>query len=302
MADPKPPYHAGELDVQRRAGVEEDARHLVGMVQARLSARAVPFLAGQSMAVATSLDPRGRPWASLLTGAPGFVQPIDDTLLLLATPPPSHDPLAANLAARRELGLLVIDLATRRRMRFNGQGVVDPVRGILLTLEQAYGNCPKYIQSRKVEVAARDAGPPEQSHSKLLTRRQQALIGAADTFFIASVHPDSGPDASHRGGRPGFVRVLDDKTLVFPDYAGNNMFNTLGNLVVEPRTGLLFLDFESGDVLQLAGSAALDWRKASIAKHRGAEHVVVTVTVDEVLETRGVGVRGRLLEYSPVNP
>ncbi len=303
QAEPKPPYHPGELEVQRRAGVAEDAQHLIGMVQPRLSARAAAFLAHQSVAVATSLDAPGRPWASLLNGPSGFIQPVDETLLLLSGPPRAYDPLATNLATRPELGLLVIDLATRRRLRFNGRGRIDPARGILLSIEEAYGNCPKYIQSRQIE---RESSPvtatPKQRRSKTLSPRQRAWIGAADTFFISSVHPDAGPDASHRGGRPGFVRVLDGKTLAFPDYQGNNMFNTLGNLAVEPRAGLLFLDFEGGDTLQLTGRATLDWSPAAVAQHRGADHVVVTLAIDELLETRGTGLRGRLLEYSPVNP
>lgn len=98
------------------------------------------------------------------------------------------------------------------------------------------------------------------------------------------------------------MHVLDNKTLAFPDYQGNNMFNTLGNLAVEPRAGLLFLDFESADTLQLTGRATLDWSQAAVAQHRGADHVVVKVAIDEVLETQGTGLRGRLVEYSPVNP
>ena len=299
---PKAPYHPGELEVQRRAGLAEDAQNLVGMVQDRLSARAAAMLAQQTMAVATSLDAAGRPWASLLTGPAGFIQPLDASLLLLAGTPPAHDPLATNLAVRHELGLLVIDLAHRRRLRFNGRGVLD-ARGILLTIEQAYGNCPKYIQSRRIDSKPyASAATPEQHRSHALTEPQTALIAAADTFFIGSVHPHAGPDASHRGGRPGFVRVLDDRTIEFPDYAGNTMFNTLGNLVVEPRLGLLFLDFDTGDTLQITGAASLDWDPAAVARHRGAEHLVVRVGVDEVLETRGAGITGRLLAYSPVNP
>jgi uncharacterized protein len=302
-AEPRPPYHPGELEVQRRAGVAEDAQHLIGMVHGRLSARAASLLAQQSLAIATSLDGAGRPWTSLLTGRPGFIQPMDESRLLLAGSPPGYDPLAANLATRPELGLLVIDLESRRRLRFNGRGSIDPVRGIVLSIDEAYGNCPKYIQSRKVRFEGHPTGGrPRQLRSHALSPRQQALIGAADTFFISSVHPDAGPDASHRGGRPGFVRVLEEKTLVFPDYQGNNMFNTLGNLTAEPRAGLLFLDFDNGDTLQITGSATLDWTLATVAQHRGADHVVVKVAIDELLETRGVGLRGRLLEYSPVNP
>jgi predicted pyridoxine 5'-phosphate oxidase superfamily flavin-nucleotide-binding protein len=144
------------------------------------------------------------------------------------------------------------------------------------------------------------AGEPEST--TVLSRGQQAMIAAADTFFIASFHPEGGADASHRGGAPGFVRVLDESTLAFGDYPGNNMFNTLGNLTAQPRAGLLFLDFAEGAVLQLTGRARLDREPGTIADFRGARGVVVVFEVEEAMTTREAGVRGVLLEPSPVNP
>lgn len=99
----------------------------------------------------------------------------------------------------------------------------------------------------------------------MLTERQQDWITAADTFFIGSAHVQAGTDASHRGGNPGFVQVHDSRTLRWPDYAGNNLFNTLGNLNVEARAGLLFLDFEHGHTLQLTGSATVSWERKDTA-------------------------------------
>ncbi|HSB60729.1 MAG TPA: pyridoxamine 5'-phosphate oxidase family protein [Vicinamibacteria bacterium] len=297
------PYHPGEVEVQRRAGVREDADRVGRIVGAVLSATAGRALADLPLAVAASLDEGGRVWASLLAGPSGFLRRVDDKLLLVECLPSPADPLARNLGARAELGLLAIDLATRRRLRLNGRALLDPERGIFLAVEQAYGNCPKYIQARRLDPPeASLAAPVPPERSPVLTRRQQALVAGADTFFIASFHPEGGADASHRGGAPGFVRILDDRTLAFPDYPGNNMFNTLGNLAVQPRAGLLFLDFASGDTLQLTGRARLDRDPAAVAAFRGARHLVVNFAVDEALETRGAGVRGRLLEYSPANP
>jgi predicted pyridoxine 5'-phosphate oxidase superfamily flavin-nucleotide-binding protein len=223
---------------------------------------------------------------------------------LIESQPAPLDPLRRNLATRPELGLLAIDLEKRRRLRINGRAFHDPARGIFVAVEQVYGNCPKYIQARRVEPVAGEVSPqptPPDS-SSVLHAEQQALIASADTFFIASFHGPGGADASHRGGAPGFVRVLDEHTLAFGDYPGNNMFNTLGNLVVQPRAGLLFLDFTSGDVLQISGEAHLDRAPASLASFRGARGVVVVFEVERALVTRGAGVRGRLLEPSPVNP
>jgi hypothetical protein len=295
------PYHAGEVEVQRRAGVREEAERVGRIVSPTLTGAAARLMTGHRLAVAASLDEDARVWASLLTGPPGFLRPVDERLMLIAIHPRPSDPLARNLAARAELGLLAIDLETRRRLRFNGRAFLDPERGIFLAVDQVYGNCQKYIQARRLDLdgAALDSAPPERSPA--LNGRQRALVAAADTLFIASFHPEGGPDASHRGGAPGFVNLLDERTLAFADYPGNNMFNTLGNLAAQPRAGLLFLDFETGATLQLTGRARLDRNPGTVAAFRGAQDVVVVFEVEEAIETRGAGVRGRLVEYSPAN-
>jgi predicted pyridoxine 5'-phosphate oxidase superfamily flavin-nucleotide-binding protein len=284
------PFHAGELEMQRRAGGLEEAESTGRIIASSLPKGADRFLARQRFAVAATLDASGRVWASLLTGPSGFIEPVDSQLLRLAVQPAPGDPIAENLEARPELGLLVLDPATRQRMRFNGRGLRAP-EGVFLLLQQVYGNCPKYIQLRQLE---RDAEPEETRTPRVsptLDERQRTAIARADTFFITSFHPEGGADASHRGGRPGFVRVLGWDRLAFDDYPGNGMFNTLGNLLAHPRAGLLFLDFEKGDVLQLTGEARVE-----------ADFSVV-VHVDEVREALGQSpLRYRLVEPSPSNP
>jgi predicted pyridoxine 5'-phosphate oxidase superfamily flavin-nucleotide-binding protein len=266
------PFHAGEREVQRRAGVAEEAGAVGRIVGRVVTPAAARFLTRQRLAVAASLDPGGRVWASLLTGPAGFLAPTDPAHLLVAAEAIPGDPLSANLTTRPELGLLVLDPGTRQRVRFNGRGAMLP-EGILLDLDQVYGNCPKYIQRRETEPDAQaEPGVPRVATD--LDARQRAWIGNADTLFIASFHPEGGADASHRGGLPGFVHVLDDRGLVFPDYPGNAMFNTLGNLVEYPRVGLLFVDFATGDVLQVTGRARLE------------TDFSVRLDLDEVRETR----------------
>jgi predicted pyridoxine 5'-phosphate oxidase superfamily flavin-nucleotide-binding protein len=283
------PFHAGELELQRRAGVLDEARAVGRIISDRLPAGAGRFLSRQRLAVTSSLDADGRVWASLLTGPPGFLSAPEDRLLRLATEPFAGDPLRTNLAARPELGLLVLDPRTRQRLRFNGRGQAFP-EGIFLVVEQAYGNCPKYIQLR--EAAPDDAGPAgEPTVAAALDRRAQAWIAGADTAFIASFHPQGGPDASHRGGFPGFIRVLAPDLLAFEDYPGNGMFNTLGNLLAYPRAGLLFVDFETGDVLQLSGGAQV------------GQDSTVRFAIESVRELPAASpLRFRLTEYSPANP
>src|SRR5262249_11419821 len=113
--------------------------------------------------------------------------------------------------------------------------------------------------------------------------RLRQWLETADTFFIATAHPQSGLDASHRGGKPGFVRVLDERTLLFPDYAGNNMFNSLGNISVNPRVGLLFPDFNTGRALQLPGKAEILWQAARVAEFPVARRLV-SIEVERVIE------------------
>ncbi|MFI5168840.1 MAG: pyridoxamine 5'-phosphate oxidase family protein [Vicinamibacterales bacterium] len=286
-----PGFHAGEIEVQTRLGVREDAERVGDIIASEIPAAFRPLLRGQRMAVAASLDERGRPWASLLTGPAGFVQATGDRLLRLALLPSPDDPLTANLRARSELGLLVIDPGTRRRLRFNGRGLLLP-DGVFLLVDEVYGNCPKYIQKRRLS-GENAVYPVTRRHSTSLDGRTRALVAGADTFFIASAHSGGGADASHRGGRPGFVRVLDETTLEFPDYPGNNMYNTLGNLLGHPRAGLLFVDFETGDTVQLTGRADVLWEPAT----------AVRVAIEEVLETSGAcSLRFELVEPSPANP
>jgi len=275
--------------MQRRAGVADEASAVGRIIGRAVTPAAARFLARQRLAVSASLDPEGRVWASLLAGPAGFLSAPDPAHLRVAGAPIPGDPLRPNLAARPELGLLVIDPQTRQRMRFNGLARMSS-EGLVLELRQAYGNCPQYIQLREAEADGAVA-PEAPRVTSRLDARQRATIGNADTVFIASFHPEGGADASHRGGFPGFVRVLGDDRLVFPDYPGNNMFNTLGNLAGYSRAGLLLVDFATGDVLQITARARVE---------PGFE---VRLDVEEVRETRAASpLRFRLLEYSPAIP
>ncbi len=201
-----------------------------------------------------TVDRRGWPMASVLTGAPGFVQSPDPTTLVIAAPP------TEGIAAAAEVGLLGLDLTNRRRNRANGRVVELDGRGFTVAVRQSFGNCPQYIQTRRPEPRASKPSALEQL--AVLDGDARRLIANADTFFVASRSradaANGGLDMSHRGGQPGFIDVRDD-TLVIPDFRGNRYFNTLGNLLGDPRAGLLFIDFDSGDLLQLQGLATIEW-------------------------------------------
>ena len=294
-------FHEGERAVQSRAGVAREAKDLGRGIARSLPEGAGPFLAAQRLAVLAGVDDADRVWASLATGEPGFVSAPDAVTLRLRARLPAADPLREGLAAGRRLGILVLDPERRRRIRVNGRslGAAD---AIAIRVEEFFGNCPKYIQARAPEEAPAPDRPGEARRAPELSAAQRATIERADTFFVASRHPEAGADASHRGGQPGFVRVDGARRLRFPDYAGNNMFQTLGNITADPRVGLLFVDFESGSTIQLTGRASILWDRASFADMPGAQRAV-QVDVDEVVEIAGRGPLGwRLVERSPFNP
>ncbi|HEU4404862.1 MAG TPA: pyridoxamine 5'-phosphate oxidase family protein [Polyangiaceae bacterium] len=283
-------FHAGEQAIQLRAGVRDElaawGRKVVRPYlpeQHREFYRHLPFL------VAAARDAEGRPWATLLAGPPGFASSPDPRRLVIAASPGPGDALEGRLGAGGEVGVLGIELSTRRRNRVNGRVAAAGPSGLELAVDQTFGNCPQYIRPRHWRWAPAPAGPPPGERTRALTPAMIARIGAADTFFIASGHRGEGEassygmDASHRGGPPGFVRVEGERRLVFPDYAGNNHFNTLGNLVLDGRAGLLFVDFEGGGLLQLTGRVTIDWGSPALALHPGAQRLLV-FELDEAVD------------------
>jgi predicted pyridoxine 5'-phosphate oxidase superfamily flavin-nucleotide-binding protein len=251
------------------------------------------FLAERRLVVLAAPDDRNRPWASLLSGPPGFARLLDEHTLRIDAVPTPNDPLALSLKTDSPAGIIVPDLATRRRLRVNGRlETVD--EAILIHVDFAYSNCPKYIQVREPERESTGTQPRLIGRSASLVPLQRDWIRRTDTFFIATLVPGEGADASHRGGMPGFVRV-EDQELIWRDYPGNAMFNTLGNIVRHPRAGILVPDFETGSTLQMTGRASIDSDSGEALQIRFIPDEVVQI--DDVLPQRL-----RLVEYSPFNP
>jgi uncharacterized protein len=252
-------FHAGELAMQRRAGTREEADRLSPMLdQAELRGGIVAFLADRTFAVITARDGDGRLWSSPLTGPAGFLEAVSPSTLAIHARLPEGDPLH-RLPAGQQAGLVVVEFATRRRVRVNGTLTTAADGALAIDVEQAYGNCPQYIHQRL--LAPGDSGqrePDEVRRAAGLSPADAELICGASTFFLGTTNPERGSDTSHRGGRPGFVRVDGDR-LWWPDYPGNNMFNSFGNLAVDPEASLLFFDFGTGRTLQLSGTAEVRW-------------------------------------------
>jgi predicted pyridoxine 5'-phosphate oxidase superfamily flavin-nucleotide-binding protein len=298
--DPTSPFHPAELAIQERFGrrkmLAAPARRFIRdhlIPQHREFFEQLPFV------VVGSVDSAGQPWASIISGKPGFAHATDDKHLQVDVLPHQDDPLATNLADESPVAILGIELETRRRNRLNGAVSALDSHSWTVAVNQSYGNCPQYIQSRDlhaVNLAASSRGIKGSS----LSADDRLLIAGADTFFIATSNPHRddgasyGADVSHRGGRPGFVRIDNDDTLTAPDFVGNFFFNTIGNLQVNPRAGLLFPDFTTGNVLMLAASASVIWDGEEVRHFEGAQrllqfHVAATLRLNAVLPFRSDG-------------
>jgi len=291
-------FHSGELAAQALAGV---AQRSAGIRDFMPEQHRTFFAALPHLFVAT-IDPAGWPLATLLQGEPGFVSSPDPRTLRIRSLPGADDPACGTIRKNQQVGLLGIDLATRRRNRANGVVSGVDADAFTVAVQQSYGNCPQYIQRRNLSRAERARETVRTFES--LDEDARGLIARADTFFVASrsrsgVGSAGGADISHRGGRPGFVRVEGD-VLSIPDFRGNRFFNTLGNLLGEPRSSLLFLDFETGDVLQLQGLASIDWSPSAAERFEGAERIWSFRVARGWFRPRAAALRGTFIDYSPV--
>ncbi|MDP9941032.1 pyridoxamine 5'-phosphate oxidase family protein [Ectopseudomonas alcaliphila] len=300
------PWHAGEKQLQDKVGVAERMEVLGQKVirdympdQHREFYHQLPFM------IAGAVDGAGQPWATLIEGEEGFVSSPDPRQLSFDVAAMALDPLdpaTSGLDTGAAIGLLGIELHTRRRNRINGHIRLVSMQRFDIDVEHSFGNCPQYIQLRQYR-RVHERGV-ERLDAPELDARSAEMIRAADTFFVASyVEHDDGRrsvDVSHRGGRAGFVRVQGNR-LIIPDYAGNLHFNTLGNLSVNPRAGLLFVDFTTGDMLQLAGRAEIILDSPLIQAFEGAERLWTFDVEQVVLRPAAASLRWAFEEYAPTS-
>lgn len=304
------PFHKGERLVQSRLGVRDRVEAFAERaIRDHMPGQHREFYARLPFLMLGTVDAQGRPWASLVPGRPGFMTSPDEKTLEVAAHPLFGDPLAETLEAGRDVGVLGIELETRRRNRMTGRfGTVRP-DGFSIMVDQTFGNCPQYIQTRGVGVLPAIDAPPASyplHRSATFDSQTRRLIETADTLFIATAYTENsgaaseGADISHRGGKPGFVRVEGDSSFVFPDFSGNNHFNTVGNIVLNPRTGLLFADFAKGNLVYMTGNAEIQWDGPEVSAFTGAERLI-RFHAEEVIRVDGsLPLRFDFGEYSPV--
>ncbi|TAW50919.1 pyridoxamine 5'-phosphate oxidase family protein [Rhizobium leguminosarum] len=278
--DAPSPWHEGELAIQRSVGVVErmdgPGRNFVRKAMPEQHRAFFPML---PFVVLGAVDAKGDVWATIRAERPGFMASPEPEVLEVSLPRDPADPADAGMDDGDAIAMLGIQLETRRRNRLNGVIRRTDAKGFDVRVGQSFGNCPQYIQPRSAAFV-RDPDMPTATqplHSGQLDDRALGMVEGADTFFVASyvdrANGERQVDVSHRGGNAGFVRVGADSVLTIPDFAGNRFFNTLGNILVNSKAGLVFVDFETGDMLQMTGNAEVLLDSPDIATFQGAERL-----------------------------
>lgn len=299
-------FHEGELAIQTLAGERDIAARNGHLVGSTILAPALKFVGHQPFVAAAASDGDGDVWCSVWCGDPGFVRAPDVEKVAFAraldhTSP--DDPVRTLAHVGTEIGLLVIELGTRKRLRINGTIAEATADELRIAVRESFPNCPKYIQKRRLvpRDGARSTAAPEEGTT--LDDERRRFVERVDTMFVGSLHPARGPDASHRGGEPGFLRVLDDRTIRVPDYPGNGMFQTLGNLHVHPAAGLALVDFERSRILSLTGSAVIHHGHDDAAHPTGGTGRYWDFTTKRWRELALPGAFDwELVDRSPLNP
>ncbi|EHK18186.1 uncharacterized protein TRIVIDRAFT_45249 [Trichoderma virens Gv29-8] len=274
-----------------------------------------------------TLDNKGQPWTTVWGGEIGCTRPVaEDVLRFDSKVDTLHDPVfkalfgsdqtkaghavPPNGEKRKMMAALTIDLEGQDRVKLMGnmlagiEGKDGRVR-LAMDIEESLGNCPKYLNRK--EIVPNDAHPVLMPQGLPLPQEAVDLIGKADTLFLSSTNGKS-MDTNNRGGPPGFVRIIQNDeegvVLIYPEceFSGNRLYQSLGNLKVNPMIGIVIPDFITSDVLYLTGSATiLVGKDASDLLIR--TQLAVKINVADVIFVRsGLPFRGIPIEYSPYNP
>ena len=323
-------WHEGEIAMAKAMRVPYMDNPTVPTLSPQLAnhARIAPLIA------IGTLDKQGRPWTTLWGGEKGISQPIAQGILgVRSQVVRQHDPVVEELVGKEGDGTVVreegrgrmvsgltIDLETRKRTKLYGRMVAGALSmredeatetqqyvaevQLVLKIEQSLGNCPKYLNKKHVELA--ESNPQLVSNSPQLPQHALDLLSKADLFSLSSAYHDQDMDTNHRGGPAGFVRVISNNpsgaVLCYPEYSGNRLYQTLGNLKVNPVIGICLPDFDTGDMLYLTGTTEiLIGPDAAKVLPRSNLAVKITTTAARFVAT-ALPFRGVPGESSPYNP
>ncbi|QEM03625.1 pyridoxamine 5'-phosphate oxidase [Mucilaginibacter rubeus] len=289
-------FHRGEKYIQRESGESAMASRNAAMISDKITGSSAMFLQEQQVIYAASVDAEGGLWASVLSGSKGFISLSDYqhlTINLSLILSDRSDIFWTNITEKSGIGLLCMDMVSRRRLRINGR---ISRNGDLLVIRicQVYPVCPKYIQRRDLFY---DRVNPTNNTGDL-----KDWLSRTDTIFVASADDQGNADMSNRGGNIGFIQLKDERTLRIPDYPGNSMFNTLGNFHVNPPAGILLLDFTNGETIQLSGRAIVHVNEEAGIETGGTERFW-DFSIDQVLRGNSLThFTSRFIDFSPYNP
>lgn len=302
-------FHSGELRLQQQVGKREHIDKLSQRLMLDyMTDEHREFFMELEYIFLGAVDNNGQPHACIVTGPTRFVSSPDPQTLIINTGDRGQNPAFNALGLAQPVGILGIDLSNRRRNRMHGRISALDESSITITVVQSYGNCPKYISLREVSERGVSSIQDIVSNNSELDAKATALIKAADTFFIASYVSDGsgapyeGVDVNHRGGKPGFVSIDSPTLLTIPDYKGNNLFNTFGNLLLNPQAGVLFIDFQTGDQLHIHARATLIESEDVISRYPGAQRLL-QLQIDSVSQkVSATPLRWRFVDASPFSP
>lgn len=292
-------YHSGERKAQRLAGEQDIADAREGMVRPTIPRQVFEWLREQTLLAIATMDAVGHLWATVVPCKPGFLQPDANGTHLWIERAMPHNVLA-NLKSGGNIGLLAIDLNSRQRMRINGTATPLPA-GLHVSVQEAFFNCPKYITRRTALPSETHDETREREGSQLLAEHLQ-LLSETDVLFLATTHPERGLDVSHRGGDPGFVQLLPDGRIRIPDYTGNSLFNSLGNLLIDPRIAIAVPNLRTGTILEITGTATIKWHERDENDSTGGTHRFVDIAPTAWRTEESGPVSQGVSELSPFNP
>lgn len=301
------PFHEGELDIQERTGERDIAMMNSVAVKSEILGGALNFIDRQPLIVVASEDSTGDLWASMLFGKPGFMHAPSTRELhidLTQSVGIEGDPLLTNISDEPRVGTLLIELDTRRRLKINGRVSTHTEEQLLIAVEESFPLCPKYIQRRKVRLPDDKNAIVTTSLARgtTLGAEEIALIKNSDTMFAATSNPEGNLDISHRGGKQGFVSVVDGKQLRVPDFPGNSMFNSFGNLQLNEKTGVIILDFAARQSLQISGRAAVLLDQEDPNGETGGTNRFWTLDVEHWQRATRPAFELEFIDASPFNP
>ena len=300
------PFHEGECEVQEKAGEQEIAKRVGRVISDKIPRSAFEFINNQPLVVTSSIDVDGNIWSSIHIGHTGIVTVLDEhnvQINISKILKSNSDPFWENIKENKNIGMLFMELTTRRRFRLNGS-ISSINENIFVSVAQAYPNCPKYIQRRELEISGSDKGQNGSiSTGSSLNDNIKEWISTSDTLFVGSSDSNSNLDSSHRGGNPGFVEIVDDSTLKIPDYPGNSMYNTLGNFVSNPKAGLLFADFNKFKTLHLTGDAEIIWGEKDSEEKTGGTMRFWKFYISKWIQIDSLdNINWKFVDFSPFNP